>query len=498
MADHDPDASHAILSGGIAATHPGADSDEFAVAPSTDDQLNTLRFSPTPIACWSLFDNRFEFDSSFVKPAAKSEFTHLTKLRAKHLGAPLSVFAHADTTGPDDYNKHLSGRRAKAIYGALIRVTEGWQELYDIHFGGDIWGTKSDQYMLSALGCYTGEPSGSIDQPTIEAIKSFRGDGGSTLDKSARTKLFGDYMDYLCGPDLSLKPNDFLARGLDTASKHGPRGDVQGCADFNPILIFSKEDSDRFKLKENKEERDARNAPNRRVLIFLYPPGSFVDYKAWPCPRSTVGADDCKKRFWSDYKERRKNQASERTQQNDKDTYACRFYDRTSNHSTCERIVKLTTLRIRLIDDRDKPFASFSYSLEVMGQAYDGITDAEGLLEEDIPDDATSGTLSLLAPPQKPLDNATPPADEGDLNPNVLWTLPLTIADLTPASDISGAQNRLNNLGFFAGVSVTGVLDEQTTRALLRFQTLYKLSGIPPSGTLDDETIKKLMDIYGS
>jgi peptidoglycan hydrolase-like protein with peptidoglycan-binding domain len=495
MANDTPEVSHTVLPGGIAGTHPDASPDEYAVGPSTSDQLNTLRFTPVPIACWSLFDSRFEFDSSFVKPGAKLEFAHLTKLLAKHTGAPLSVFGHADTTGDDDYNKHLSGRRAKSIYGVLTRDVEGWQDLFNIAFGGDSWGTKTEQQMLAALGFYTGEPTGALDQPTAQAIRSFRGDGGSTLDTGARAKLIRQYMDYLCGPDLSLVPNDFLARGLDTDSKHGPRGDVQGCADFNPLVIFSKADSDRFKLKENKVERDDWNAPNRRVLIFLYPPGSFVDFKRWPCPRSTVGAEDCKKRFWSDYKIRRSNQANERTAPDDGNTFACRFYDRTSNHSICERIVKLATLRLRLIDDLDKPFASFSYSLEVMGQAYEGVTNTDGLLEEDIPDDAAAGTLTLFAPPQAGTDT---PAASDDSKPNVLWTLPLTIANLTPASDIAGAQNRLNNLGFFSGPNATGNLDEQTKRALQRFQTLYKLTPADPSGTLDDDTVKKLTDIYGS
>ncbi len=499
MAEPDPGVSRAILGGGIAATHLGGAPDEYAVAPSlSTDQLNTLRFSPNPIACWSLFDNRFEFDSSFVKPAAKLEFSHLTKLKAKHRGAPLSVFGHADTTGPDDYNKHLSGRRAKAVYGALIRDIDGWQELYNAPFGGDAWGTKSDQQMLLALGYYQGALGGAHDDATAQAIQAFRGDGGTTLDRASRAKLFRAYMDYLCGPDLALKPNDFLARGLDTASKHAPKGDVQGCADFNPILIFSQDDSKRFQLKENKAERDEKNTPNRRVLIFLYPPGSFVDYTQWPCPHATTNAALCRKRFWSDYHERLKNQPRQRTQQIDGDTFACRFYDRISNHSVCERIVKLTTLRLRLIDDRDKPFASCSYSLEVMGLAYDGVTDGDGVLEEDIPEDADAGTLNLFAPPDKQPAGSNPPPDAGELKPKVLWSLPLTIANMAPAADIAGAQKRLNNLGFFAGVEATGELDPQTKRALLRFQTLYKLNQYNPSGILDADTIKKLQDIYGS
>ena len=136
----------------------------------------------------------------------------------------------------------------------------------------------------------------------------------------------------------------------------------------------------------------------------------------------------------------------------------------------------------------------------------DGVTNDDGLLEEDIPEDATSGTLTLFAPPPDtgstaPTDSTTPadssaPADPP--KPKVLWTLPLIIADLTPASDVTGAQNRLNNLGFFAGANATGTLDEQTRRALLRFQMWYQINPANPSGELDDETIRRLSDFYGS
>jgi peptidoglycan hydrolase-like protein with peptidoglycan-binding domain len=133
-----------------------------------------------------------------------------------------------------------------------------------------------------------------------------------------------------------------------------------------------------------------------------------------------------------------------------------------------------------------------------MGLAYDGVTDGDGVLEEDIPEDADAGTLNLFAPPDKQPAGSNPPPDAGELKPKVLWSLPLTIANMAPAADIAGAQKRLNNLGFFAGVEATGELDPQTKRALLRFQTLYKLNQYNPSGILDADTIKKLQDIYGS
>jgi hypothetical protein len=149
----------------------------------------------------------------------------------------------------------------------------------------------------------------------------------------------------------------------------------------------------------------------------------------------------------------------------------------------------LTTLRIRLIDDRDQPFDNLSYRLEVAGHTFEGVTTQQGLLEHQIPLVATAGTLALLH-------------KRDDADPEVFWTLALEIADLAESSEVAGAQVRLNNLGFFAGEQITGHKDEQTVRALRRFQAHYRVAGdsgsVDTSGNLTRLTSDELRRTYGS
>src|SRR5437867_4192144 len=149
-----------VTDGGIAAKHPPQQIHSVLAGPSTGVELNTITEDLTPLACVQLKDARFEFDSSFVSPKVSTEMKLLGKLHRENESAPLSVFGHADPVGNDDYNKKLSGRRAQAIYALLTRRTDLWEDLFKNPFGGDNWGTKSIQVMLTELGQYDGPVDG--------------------------------------------------------------------------------------------------------------------------------------------------------------------------------------------------------------------------------------------------------------------------------------------------------------------------------------------------
>src|SRR5262245_39987318 len=140
-------ASHRLTPGGVAATLAPTELDPVLVAPATGAEFNAIIAAIIPVACWRVEDIRFEFDSSFPLPAIKAELEELKALVKKHPGSPLSVFGHADPVGNDDYNKALSGRRATAIYGLLIRDTDLWEELFSQPLGNDKWGTKALEVM---------------------------------------------------------------------------------------------------------------------------------------------------------------------------------------------------------------------------------------------------------------------------------------------------------------------------------------------------------------
>lgn len=320
-------AVHGISDGGLAASHPPPDEPRARVAPTTSTQPNTIRAAIIPVACWRVEDLRFEFGSSAVRPEIKAELVHLATLVKEHPRCPLSVFGHADPIGSDDYNKALSGRRAMAIYGLLTRNADIWEGLYSQPLGDDTWGTKTLDLMLTETA-----PGGGGEQPARPTAQERN---SCAADPQRRRRLFLDYMDALCGPNVRFTPQDFLAKGADPRRK----GDVQGCGEFNPVLIFSQRKAADLDEAADKTARNAANAPNRRVMVMLFREGSRVDPERWPCPRAGEGGAKCLTRFWSDGETRRTRRLpdTDRSYKDGKDTFACRFYDRLLSSSPCER-----------------------------------------------------------------------------------------------------------------------------------------------------------------
>jgi len=92
---------------------------------------------------------------------------------------------------------------------------------------------------------------------------------------------------------------------------------------------------------------------------------------------------------------------------------------------------------------------------------FTGTLDGNGFLRQKVPPGATRGSLTLLG---KDADGAA----------TDLWTFALAIEELPEPDTVQGAQVRLNNLGLHAGRE-DGVLDDQTRRAIHRFQSLNSL-----------------------
>jgi len=334
--------------GGFSAELAPRPAPSVRVGPTTEGRHNTLRAGIIPIACWRLEDIHFEFDSSFLRPDVGPGMTKLARLVADHPGSPLSVFGHADPVGRDDYNKKLSGRRAAAIYGLLTRNAEIWEDIhrntgrFSAALPTDEWGVRAVQVMLQALGYDPGGIDGRIGDGTRSAVRHFqedRRDQGLRVDgdpgPATREKLFLAYMDRICtdenGEPFRLDAAAFLAGGVDP----GGRGDYQGCGEFNPLLLFSRAESER--LAAARDERDRENAPNRRVMILLFRPGSRIRPDRWPCPRAAEGGERCRRRLFSDAETRRAFQDGRRLFEESHDTFACRFYHHLTSDSPCER-----------------------------------------------------------------------------------------------------------------------------------------------------------------
>lgn len=369
-----------VSEGGIAGDHVFSEPLPARVAPADQSQFNVLVSPIIPIACWRIDDIRFDFGSSFVVPETAQELAVLADLREKHklqvpgpdpekaIYPPLSIFGHADPVGDDDLNKTLSGRRATAIYGLLTRKSDLWESLYSKVQEGDKWGVRSLQMMLLALGFPPGPIDGISGPRTRNALSQFQQANGlansGQPDSGTRTQLFRKYMDLLCG-DLKLDPvEDFLGRNGDANGK----GDRQGCGEFNPVLLFSQQEEDRYKQSKSKNARNQANGPNRRVVVLLFRPGSRISPARWPCPTVKEGVEGCKKRFWSDGEKRRSTHLPDerRLFEESGDLFACRFYHRLSTASPCEGVLPI--YRVRLFDRFGRPVPNAPYSVTLEGQ----------------------------------------------------------------------------------------------------------------------------------
>lgn len=373
-----------LLEGGIIADHPTRETHPVLVAPTTADHFNVVKAALEPVACFKLEDARFEFDSSFILPEVAGEMKELARLHKKHPDAPLSIFGHADPTGRDEYNKKLSGQRATAMYGLLTRDTALWETLN----GENNWGVKANQIMLNTLGHDAGIADGTMTEQTRTAVRTFQGERGLTADGSVgpntRKELYKAYMDAIAkddnGQPFKLEKTNFLTKGKGKDLK----GDIQGCGEFNPLLLFSNVEKAELDKKENQPEQNEKNKQNRRVMILLFKPGNEVEPAKWPCPTVKEGVKGCKDRFFSDGEKRRQNTEEGRKFEETKDTFACRFYQRLTDTSPCERATGNLLLHISIILNRDLesgPMVNQPFRLFLNNKTIDGNTGNDGRIE---------------------------------------------------------------------------------------------------------------------
>jgi hypothetical protein len=158
-------------------------------------------------------------------------------------------------------------------------------------------------------------------------------------------------MQKLTPTGLKIGKKDFLAQGKDAKGK----GDYQGCSEFNPQLIFSKQRNDAFEKDTDKTARNDANSVNRRVIVLLFQPGSKVEPSQWPCPRATDGVAVCRTKFFANGDSRRSRRLpdKDRTFDDKQDTFACLFYQKLMTDSPCE--TAMTLVKIRLFDAQARP-----------------------------------------------------------------------------------------------------------------------------------------------
>ena len=444
MAAHDEEG--AIIEApdeGIIGEHPRRRQQPFFASTATAATFNVLGFDLEPIACLHLGDILFDFDSSFVLPSAARILAGLAGLREKRRNKagelpPISVFGHADPVGDIEYNKQLSGRRAKAIYGVLLHDADVWESLYNSPHGGDNWQTNAS---VKGLRASLGLPS-----------------------TAARKDVFRAYMKTLIPAPVTKA--DFLGKGADKDGK----ADFQGCSKFNPLVLLSTEDNKTL----TTAQRNAANMLNRRVVIYLFRPGIKLTPSLWPCPAALAPSAGCKKRLFLDATKRMTpgSERREHTRASDT-TFACRFYDRIGGPSPCERVLKI--YRIRLFDSLANPLPAAPFFLISGNMKLLGRTKSDAFVT--IRDLKVPTSVTVFWSKPKPDDTPlSPPPKETDKFEFVLEIF----VDFDDESETKAAEQRLHNIGFVGAVLADRV------RA---FQTEYKdRFGLTPTGVLDPKT----------
>lgn len=132
-------------------------------------------------------------------------------------------------------------------------------------------------------------------------------------------------------------------------------------------------------------------------------------------------------------------------------------------------------LRLRVLDEEDRPHAGKRYVLKIDGRLYSGCTSKQGWIEQDVPVDAATAELTVW-----------PVEDDHD----EICRCDLVLGYLDPVEEMTGVQARLNNLGYWCG-AVDGLMGPRTEAALKRFQ---RDAGLTVTGKADAQTGNRLRD----
>ena len=132
-------------------------------------------------------------------------------------------------------------------------------------------------------------------------------------------------------------------------------------------------------------------------------------------------------------------------------------------------------LKIQLLDEEDEARGNVEYVIDIDGQLYRGLTNADGWIRRPIAPDAKRAKLTVIEDGEE---------EEYQLN----------LGHLDPIDQDSGVQQRLSNLGFDCGAE-EGQVGPQTQAALKDFQ---KKHGLEETGTADEATRTELQKVYGS
>lgn len=181
------------------------------------------------------------FDKSFIEPCLRPVLREVAR-RAGGGREKLLIVGHTDLVGSDDYNQALSERRARGTHAYLTFGNDAdaavaeWNELCKPHANplNDEWGVREYQYMLQAVGCYTGPINERHDTPTDQAVRAFQHGRGLAEDGIVGDETWPVLIrDYLALDSLSV-PDSVFFRNAREGCDGGPLRWI-GCGEKDPL-----------------------------------------------------------------------------------------------------------------------------------------------------------------------------------------------------------------------------------------------------------------------
>jgi peptidoglycan hydrolase-like protein with peptidoglycan-binding domain len=380
----------------------------------------------------------FDLNKCFLLPTAMAGMKGIRKQFLKHPNSNMLVVGHTDTSGDNAPNLTLSLERADSVVAYFKDDIEAWDKFFDAKLDATKrWGNREVQLMLSQLP----------DKSPI-GKRFFKGEATGGNDATVEAVAKFQTAEKISPADGKLDPvtrKKIIDRYMELDGPDLPTPAT------GTISLTGHGAGENFPEIDTGD--GVRKDENRRVEIF------FFDGPITPPPPkdrlSRKGSPEYP--LW-------KKQVTE-----DIDFHA----------GTEGPQARLT---INLMKDATTPLADRAFRLEIGDAVTEGTTDADGLIDAEVSAGAGGGFLFILGKA----------ADGSDVD---LWSVELEFADLPAAATLKGAQQRLNNLGLFAGRE-DGKADPVTERALRRFQALAGIS--PETGKLDAATAQKLEQTYGS
>ncbi len=162
----------------LAAINARLDKIESAKSETTMIKVQQIPLEPKQHVMEEVFEVRFDFDKSKIKPEYEDLIRKLVKATCENKNIKVTVVGHTDTMGSKSYNFALGGRRADAVKNMLVKygipasqitsVSSGEQDL-KVQTGDNVANAENRRVRVTKEVHYT-EPAEPSEMVVVEEV----------------------------------------------------------------------------------------------------------------------------------------------------------------------------------------------------------------------------------------------------------------------------------------------------------------------------------------